>query len=119
MAGAVDLAVPLLPVLGVGDGTAEGEGEVDATEVLGVGVPDDVPAEGVGLAGVDPAGVADGVLEGWVSAFRDEWPLSVSPTLVPAECPPETATLSGLPIDSSNTVMPAMTTRKNPPAMLP
>jgi hypothetical protein len=79
-----DLAAPLLPVAGVvDDGTVAGE---DApAEVLGVGVPDDVTAEGVGLAGVDPVGVADGVLDGCVVTFcfGDAGPLNVSPTLVP------------------------------------
>ncbi len=117
MAGGVDLAVPLLPVLGVGDGTPEGE--ADPVEVLGVGVPDDVPAVGVGLAGADPAGVAEGPLDGCVLALRGAWRPNASPTLVPVECPPETAELSGLPTDSSNTVMAATTMRKSPPAMPP
>ena len=80
----VDLAAPLLPVVGVvDDGSVEGEG--GATDVLGVGVPEDVAAEGVGLAGVDPVGVADGELEGFVVGFfcGELLPLSVSPTLVP------------------------------------
>ena len=69
----MDRAAPLLPVLGVADGTADGDD--GATEAPGVGVPDDVPAEGVGLTGVDPVGVADGVLVGCVVAFRvAEWP---------------------------------------------
>ena len=71
MAAAVDPA-PVLPVLGVAEGTVEGEAGV--TEVLGVGVPDDDPAEGVGLAGVEPLGVADEVLDGWVVAFWWGWP---------------------------------------------
>jgi hypothetical protein len=113
----VDLAAPLL--LGVGDGTVEGEAE--PAEVLGVGVAaDDVPPVGVGLAEPDPVGVADDELDGCVVAFRGElWPLKIPPTLVPVECPPETAELSGLPIVSSNTVMAAMMTRKNPAATPP
>jgi hypothetical protein len=67
----VDLAAPLLPVLGVGDGTVEGEDAVPEVPGLGVpeldvGVPAPVDAEDVGLAGVDPVGVADGVLDGCV-----------------------------------------------------
>ena len=69
----VDLAAPLLPVLGVADGSVEGED--GATEVLGVGVPDGVAAVGVGLAAVDPVGV----LAGCVGFCRgEEWPLEVS-----------------------------------------
>ena len=54
-------------------------------DVVGVGVPDDVTAEGVGLGVVEPVGVADDVLDGCVVTFcfGDEWPLNVSPTLVP------------------------------------
>jgi hypothetical protein len=105
----VDLAAPVLPVLGVGDGTVEGDAE---PEVLGVGVPDvGVPelgdAEDVGLADVDPVGVADGVLDGCVvlCCCRAAWP---------------TGLLSGgLPTASWNTTMPAMTTMKSPAAMPP
>lgn len=116
MAVVEDLAAPL-PAVGVAD--APDEAEDGVTETLGVGVADDGTPEGVGLAGADPVGVADGVLDGCVVAFRDEWPLNVSPKLVPEACPPETTELSGLPMPSSNTVMPAMTTRKNPAAMPP
>ena len=106
MAGAVDPAVPLLPVLGVGDGTAEGE--VDPVEVLGVGVPDVVPAEDVGLGGADVLGVAGGVLAGCLEfrcCCRAAWP---------------TGLLSGgLPTASWTTMMPAMTMVKNIAAMPP
>jgi hypothetical protein len=107
----MDRAAPLLPVLGVADGTAEGD--VDPTEVLGVGVPgvgvgdpEVGDAEDVGLAGVDPLGVADGVLDGWVvCCCREVWP---------------TGLLSGgLPTASWNTTMAAMTMMKNPAAMPP
>jgi hypothetical protein len=63
----VDLAAPPLPVVGVLDGSVDGED--GATEVLGVGAPDDVTPEGVGLAGVDPVGVADDLLDGCVVGF--------------------------------------------------
>ena len=96
-------------MLGVGDGTVEGED--DPAEALGVGVPDVVPvvgvAEDVGLAGVEPVGVADGVLDGCVvlCCCRAAWP---------------TGLLSGgLPTASWNTTMPAMTTTKSPAAMPP
>ena len=113
MACVVDLdwAAPLLPVDGVADGTEDGD--VDPTEVLGVGVPKAASAslrsnaEDVGLAGVDPVGVADGVLDGCVvlCCCRVAWP---------------TGLLSGgLPTASWNTTMPAMTTMKNPAAMPP
>ena len=116
----VDRAAPLAPVLGVADGTVEGE--ADPTEVLGVGVAaDDVPPAGVGLTDADLVGVADGEPDGCVVTLcRGElWPLKMPPTLVPVECPPETAALSGLPIVSSNTVMAATTMTKNPAAMPP
>ena len=117
MAVALDLDGPLLPVLGVGDGTVEGED--DPPEVPGVGVPDVVPAEDVGLAGVDPVGVADVEFDGCAGALRcgELLPPKMRPTLVPVECPPETAALSGFPIVSSKIVMAATTTRKNPAAM--
>ena len=106
MAGVVDLAGPLLPVLGVGDGTAEGV--VDPAEVLGVGVPVGVPAVGVGLAGADPVGVADGVLDWCVvcrcCGCREVWPLNELPS-------------GGLPTASWTTMMPAMTMMKNTAAM--
>jgi hypothetical protein len=106
------LAAPLLPVLGVGDGTVEGEDDVP--EEPGVGVPevgvgatevDD--AEDVGLADVDPLGVADGVLDGCVTG-----------------CCREVSRLAGLlsgglPTASWNTMMPAMTMMKIPAAMPP
>ena len=102
------LAAPLLPVLGVGDGTVEGDAEPD---VPGVGVPEvgvGVPEAGdVGLADVDPVGVADGVLDGCVvlCCCRAAWP---------------TGLLSGgLPTASWNTTMPAMTTANSPAAMPP
>lgn len=107
----MDLAAALLPVLGVGDGTVEGEDAVP--ELPGVGVPEDgvgVPeagdAEDVGLADVDPVGVADGVLDGCVvCCCREVWP-----TGLPS---------GGLPRASWNTMMPAMTTTKNTAAMPP
>ena len=101
------LAAPLLPVLGVGDGTVEGDAEPDVPGVgvpeVGVGVPE---AEDVGLADVDPVGVADGVLDGCVvCCCREVWP---------------TGLLSGgLPTASWNTMMPAMTMTKNTAAMPP
>jgi hypothetical protein len=49
-------------VLGVGDGTVEGEDAVP--ELPGVGVPDVDADEDVGVADVDPDGVADGVADG-------------------------------------------------------
>ena len=114
MACVVDLdwAAPLLPVDGVADGTEEGD--VDPTEVLGVGVPEDgvgvpeVDAEDVGLAGVEPVGVADGVLDGCVVCCwcREVWPLNEFCS-------------SGLPTASWTTMMPAMTTTKNTAAMPP
>ena len=69
----MDLAAALLPVLGVGDGTVEGEDagpELPGVGVpeVGVGVPEVDDAEDVGLADVDPVGVADGVLDGCVVA---------------------------------------------------
>jgi hypothetical protein len=108
----LDWAAPLLPVVGVADGTAEGD--VDPTEVLGVGVPEvGVPevgdAEDVGLAGVDPVGVADGVLDGCVVCCCcgcEVWPLAGLPS-------------TGLPTASWNTMMPAMTMMKNTAAMPP
>ena len=106
------LAAPLLPVLGVGDGTVEGDD--DAPEEPGLGVPEvgvGVPElgddEGVGLVDADPVGVADGVLDGCVvrCCCRAVWP---------------TGLLSGgLPTASWNTTMPAMTTMKSPAAMPP
>jgi hypothetical protein len=83
VAVAADLAAPLLLAVGVVEGSVEGDD--GATGVLGAGVPDEVTAEGVGLGVVDPVGVADDVLDGWVVTFcfGDEWPLNVSPTLVP------------------------------------
>jgi len=109
----LDWAAPLLPVLGVADGTAEGD--VDPTDVLGVGVPEagvGVPevcdAEDVGPAGVEPVDLADGVLDGCVvcrCCCREAWP---------------TGLLSGgLPTASWNTTMPAMTMTKSPAAMPP
>jgi hypothetical protein len=104
------LAAPLLPVLGVGDGTVEGE---DAPEEPGVGVPEagvGVPevdgAGDVGLGDVDPLGVADGVLDGCVRCCcRAAGP---------------TGLLSGgLPTASWKMTMPAMTTTKSPAAMPP
>ena len=109
----MDLAAPLLPVLGVGDGSVEGEDavpEVPGVGVpeVGVGVPEAGEAEDVGLAGVDPVGVADGVLVGCVvcrCCCRAAWP---------------TGLLSGgLPTASWTTMMPAMTMTKNIPAMPP
>ena len=105
------LAAPLLPVLGVGDGTVEGEDA--APEELGVGVPEvgvGVPelddAEDVGLGDVDPLGVADGVLDGCVRCCcRVVWP---------------TGLLSGgLPTASWKMTMPAMTMMKSPAAIPP
>ena len=110
----VDLAAPLLPVLGVGDGSVEGEDAVpEAPGVgvpeVGVGVPEVGEGEDVGLAGVDPVGVADGVLVGCVvccrCSCRAAWP---------------TGLLSGgLPTASWTTMMPAMTMAKNIAAMPP
>ena len=112
MACVVDLdwAAPLLPVEGVADGTEEGD--VDPTEVLGLGVPEagvgvpEVDAEDVGLAGVEPVGVADGVLDGCVfCCCREAW---------------LTGLLSGgLPTASWKMTMPAMTMTKSPAAMPP
>jgi hypothetical protein len=110
----VDLAAPLLPVLGVGDGTVEGEDAVpDAPGVgvpeVGVGVPEVGDAEDVGLADVDPVGVDDGVLDGCVVCCccgREVWPLNELPS-------------GGLPTASWTTMMPAMTMTKNPAAMPP
>jgi hypothetical protein len=105
------LAAPLLRVLGVGDGTVEGEDA--APEELGVGVPEvgvGVPelddAEDVGLGDVDLLGVADGVLDGCVRCCcRTVWP---------------TGLLSGgLPTASWKMTMPAMTMTKSPAAMPP
>jgi hypothetical protein len=107
----VDLAAALLPVLGVGDGTVEGEDAVPelpgvGVPEVGVGVPEAVDAEDVGLAGVDLVGVADGVLDGCVCCCREVWPL--------------TGLLSGgLPTASWTTMMPAMTMTKNSAAMPP
>jgi hypothetical protein len=109
----MDLAAPLLPVLGVGDGTVEGEDDVpEAPGVgvpeVGVGVPEVGDAEDVGLAGVDPVGVADGVLDGCVVCCcgREGRPLA--------------GLLSGcLPTASWNTMMPPMTMMKIPAAMPP
>jgi hypothetical protein len=107
------LAAPLLPALGVGVGTVEGEDAVpEAPEVgvpeVGVGVPEVCDADDVGLAGVDPVGVTDGVLDGCVvcrCCCRVAWP---------------TGLLSGgLPTASWNATMPAMTTMKSPAAMPP
>ena len=104
------LAAPLLPVLGVGDGTVEGE---DAPEEPGVGVPEvgvgvpEVEADDVGLGDVDPVGVADGVLDGCVvlCCCRVAWP---------------TGLLSGgLPTASWKMTMPAMTMMKSPAAIPP
>ena len=107
----MDLTAALLPVLGVGDGTVEGEDavpEVPGVGVpeVGVGVPEDGDPEDVGLADVDPVGVADGVLDGCVvCCCREVWP-----TGLPS---------GGLPRASWNTMMPAMTTTKNTAAMPP
>jgi hypothetical protein len=113
VASVVDLAAPLLPVLGVGDGTVEGEDavpEVPGVGVceVGVGVPEVGDAEDVGLAGVDPVGVADGVLDGCVvcCCWCEVWPLNELPS-------------TGLPTTSWNTMMPAMTMMKNTAAMPP
>jgi hypothetical protein len=103
----VDLAAPLLPVLGVGDGTVEGEDAVP--EVPGVGVPEVGDAEDVGLADVDPVGVADGVLDGCVVCC-----------CCGCEVRPLAGLLSGgLPTASWNTMMPAMTMIKNTAAVPP
>jgi hypothetical protein len=109
----MDLAAPLLPVLGVGDGTVEGEDDVpEAPGVgvpeVGVGVPEVGDAEDVGLADVDPVGVDDGVLDGCVvcCCCGCERPLA--------------GLLSGcLPTASWNTMMPPMTMMKIPAAMPP
>ncbi len=106
----VDLAAPLLPVLGVGDGTVEGEDAVPEVPGLGVpeldvGVPAPVDAEDVGLAGVDPVGVACGVLGECVACCRAE---RLSGLLS-----------GGLPTASWNTMMAATTMTKNPAAMPP
>jgi hypothetical protein len=75
-----DLAAPVLPALGVGDGTLEGDAEPEEPGVgvpeVGVGVPELGDAEDVGLADVDPVGVADGVLDGCVvrCCCRTVWP---------------------------------------------
>ena len=75
------LAAPLLPVLGVGDGTVEGDDDAPEEPGLGVpevgvGVPELGDAEGVGLVDADPVGVADGVLDGCVvrCCCRAVWP---------------------------------------------
>ena len=108
----MDLSAAPLPVLGVGDGTVEGEDagpEVpgDGVPEAGVGVPEVCDAEDVGLAGVDPVGVADGVLDECVvrCCCRVVWP-----TGLPS---------GGLPTASWNTTMPVMTTMKSPAAMPP
>ena len=103
------MTAALLPVLGVGDGTVEGEDAVP--EVPGLGVPEvgvGVPeADDVGLAGVDPVGVADGVLDGCVvCCCRVEWPLNELPS-------------GGLPTASWTTMMPVMTMTKNIAAIPP
>jgi hypothetical protein len=107
----VDRAAALLPVLGVGDGTVEGEDAVPEEPGVGVpevsvGVAEADDAEDVGLADVDPVGVADGVLDGCVvCCCREVWP---------------TGLLSGgLPTASWNTTMAATTMTKNPAAMPP
>jgi hypothetical protein len=108
----VDRAAALLPVLGVGDGTVEGEDAVPelpgvGVPEVGVGVPEAGDAEDVGLAGVDPVGVADGVLDGCVvCCCREVWP--------PAGLPS-----TGLPTASWTTMMPAMTMTNNTAAMPP
>jgi hypothetical protein len=108
----VDRAALLLPVLGVGDGTVEGEDAVPevpglGVPELGVGVPEVADAEDVGLAGVDPDGVDGGVLDGClVCCCREEWPLNE----LPSTC---------LPTASWNTMMAATTMTKNPAAMPP
>ena len=106
-----DLAAPLLPVLGVGDGTVEGEDEVPeepgvGVPEVGVGVPEAGDAEDVGLAGVDPVGVADGVLDGCVvfCCCREVWSLYELPS-------------GGLPTASWNTTRPATAMTKNTAAM--
>jgi hypothetical protein len=96
-------------LLGVGDGTVEGED--DAPEAPGVGVPDDDPTEDVGVADVDPVGVADGVADGVPvgclgASCRALRPLNALPS-------------GGLPTASSNIVMPITTMRKKLPAMAP
>ena len=106
----LDRAALLLPVLGVGDGTVEGEDAVPevpglGVPELGVGVPEVADAEDVGLAGVDPDGVAAG-LDGCVAGCREEWPLNELPS-------------TGLPTASWNTMMAATTMMKNPAAMPP
>ncbi len=110
MTSVADLAAPLLPVLGVGDGTVDGEDAVPEVPGLGVeegvGVPEAVAAEDVGLAGVDPVGVADGVLDGCVVCCCRAERLS--------------GLLSGaLPTASWNTTMAVTTMTKNPAAMPP
>jgi hypothetical protein len=107
----VDRAAALLPVLGVADGTVEGEDaapELPGVGVpeVGVGVPETGDAEDVGLAGVDPVGVADGVLDGCVvCGCREVW---------------LTGLLSGaLPTASWTTIMPAMTMPKTIAAIPP
>ena len=109
----VDLAAPLLPVLGVGDGTVEGEDDVPelpgvGVPEVGVGVPEVGDAEDVGLADVDPVGVVDGLLDGCVvcCCCGRERPLA--------------GLLSGgLPTASWNTMMLPMTMMKIPAAMPP
>jgi hypothetical protein len=108
----VDRAAALLPVLGVGDGTVEGEDAVPeepgvGVPEVGVGVPEADDAEDVGLADVDPVGVADGVLDGCVVSCccREAWP-----TGLPS---------GGLPRASWNTMMPAMTMTKSTAATPP
>jgi len=106
----VDLTALLLPVLGVGDGTVEGEDAVPevpglGVPELGVGVPED--AEDVGLAVADPVGAADGVLDGGaVCRCREVWP-------------PDGELSGGLPTASWNTMMAATTTTKNSAAVPP
>jgi hypothetical protein len=107
----VDLTAPLLPVLGVGDGTVEGEDAVPevpglGVPELGVGVPEAVDAEDVGLAGVDPVGVAGGVLGECVAGWCPE----EGPLILPS---------TGLPTMSWNTMMAPTTTAKNSAAMPP
>jgi hypothetical protein len=105
-----DLAAPLLPVLGVGDGTVDGEDAVPEVPGLGVevgvGVPEAADAEDVGLAGLDPVGVAGGVLGGCVAVCCRAERLS--------------GLLSGgVPTASWNTTIAATTMTKNPAAMPP